>query len=420
MLNLLYKYLDKALLFIIFSGIVSALSEFLMTPRTISAICLYLLFFLNLKHSKKTLQVLNKEILLLSFLFFLSLSISALASENPLYSFHWIKKTYWVPLAIILGSISIDNRENLFKIFLGAMVTTLFVNNIYFYLKSVSNYHVYNLFSSDFVVDRNYSFLLGILLPFSFASSFYFRQIWVKIFCLINTIMGMLLLIPCGTPQGGTVRGAYITLFIEILILFIFLFHYIKIRTLPKKWFLAGSIGIILGLIYLFSLFSSHPIIKKAMQKGFSSSGRIVMIRERLPLVFKEHPFLGIGYGRLLYFSFLQKHNIKRGKYYDHQEKRYVYISDEGVFLQTLIRQGILGFLTFLCLYFYSVWRSFQIMFRTRLLLNKVLFFSVAAVLVGEYFFRGLVETLSLGPFFIVITPLFLKEKLNENRYSIS
>jgi len=84
-------------------------------------------------------------------------------------------------------------------------------------------------------------------------------------------------------------------------------------------------------------------MVKGALHRGLSPNGRDIIIKDRFFPILKAHPLLGLGYGRKLYFNFLDKHHIpKRFGHYDPDEKRFIYHSDEGLFLQTIIRQGLL------------------------------------------------------------------------------
>jgi hypothetical protein len=157
--------------------------------------------------------------------------------------------------------------------------------------------------------------------------------------------------------------------------------------------------------------FRNHPKVKAAIQRGISPNGRDVIIKDRFFVIFKEHPILGLGYGRLLYFNFLEKHHVpKRLGHYDPQEKRFVYYSDEGLFLQTIIRQGVVGLLVFIPLFFYSLKLSFLYTRKEKDFLKKCYFFSIFIVLFAHYLIRGLVETLSLTYFFPLVLSLALSE----------
>ena len=411
MMNWFKIHLNDFILFFIFTGIVSTLSEFLMTPRTISGLALYFLFFLKYFVFKYNFNTkLDKRLLILYFLFFLSLFVSAVLSEDPFYSFHWIKKSYWVSLAITLGVVSIGFEKKLFKTLICSMIITLFLNNMHFYFKAVKICHTYNIFSSKFFIDRNYSSLLEILLPFGFFGIFYFRSNLFKIFTLLNTLAGIVLLILCGTPQGSTVRGAYISIFCEFLV-FIFLLKYIpQYRIWAKRIFIIFSIGI----VSVFLVLKNHKVIKNAFRKCFSSSGRIMIIKDRLPLFIKYKPIFGIGYGRNLYFNFLNKHHVpKRGGYYDKKEKQFVYFSDEGLFIQTFMRQGIIGLIIFIILYGYSIKLSFNLGVSINNQNFKIIYFTILTILIGHFFVRGLVETLSLTSYFILISFLLPQPKFN-------
>jgi len=405
-------YVDYLILFFIFTGIVSTLSEFLMTPRTISGLALYFLFFSKYLVLKCNFDAkVNKKLLILYLLFFFSLFVSAILSENPFYSFHWIKKSYWVSIAITLGVISIGFDERLFKTLMYAMLVTLFLNNLHFYFKSVKAYHTYNLFASGFFIDRNYSTLLEILLPFGFFGIFYFGNNLLKVFTLLNTLAGIVLLILCGTPQGSTVRGAYISVFCEFLI-FVFLLNYLpKYKVWAKRLlilFLAGSVSV-------FFAFKNHRVIQNALKKGLSSSGRVTIIKDRLPLFIKYKPIFGIGYGRKLYFDFLDKHHApKRIGCYDKKEHRFIYFGDEGLFIQTFIRQGIFGLIIFLILYGYTVKLSFSLGKSANNQRLKVIYFTIFTILIGHFLVRGLVETLSLTSYFILISFLLPQPKACE------
>ncbi len=389
--------IDYLILFFIFTGIISLCSEFLMTPRTISGIALYLLAFIKILQNFHKIK-LNKYLILSIILFFISLFVSALLSEDPFYSIKWIKKIYWVSLAIGLGIISqFNNQKTLFKTVLLAFVITLCLNNIHFYIKAFNSSQTFNVFSPNFVVDRNYSSLFPILFVFGIFSIFYFQNIWFKIFVSLNIFWGFLLIVTTGA------RGAYGSLFIAT-VLSILLIGYIFFNFSKRQLFLISMI--FLSFFSLcFILLSNNPKFKAALKRGISPNGRDVIIKTRFPVIFKERPFFGIGLGRKLYFDFLDKHNVpKIYGHYDSKEKRFVYYSDEGIFIQTIIRQGLIGFAIFLFLFIYSIYISIKKSISLKEDLEvRCISGAIFVILISHYFFRGLVETLSMKLFFVFI-----------------
>jgi len=397
------KHTDDLILFFIFTGIVSLYSEFLTTPKTISGICLYLLlFYKHIILKRPFLKETNKKLLIFVGLFFLSLFVSAIFSEMPLYSLHWIKKSYWVSLPLGFAIISVGERA--LKVAFAGFVT-IFVGNVFhFYFKAVRECHTFNPFSPHFVPDRNFTIYLGILLPFAVGSVLVFRNIFFKLFLLFNILLSFLLLFPIGS------RGGYVVAFLTILLWIIFSLA-ILWKKGHKKSVVLITFVLLLILTGLGIKFRNHPKVKAAIQRGISPNGRDVIIKDRFFVIFKEHPILGLGYGRLLYFNFLEKHHVpKRLGHYDPQEKRFVYYSDEGLFLQTIIRQGVVGLLVFIPLFFYSLKLSFLYTRKEKDFLKKCYFFSIFIVLFAHYLIRGLVETLSLTYFFPLVLSLALSE----------
>ncbi|GEM_PF-4495877 len=407
-MDLFKKYIDNFILFFLFTGIVSLFTECLMTPKTISAIMLY--FFLIYKHlvlKEKFPSGAKKSLLILLFLFFVSLCLSAIFSEMPLYSFEWIKKSYWVSIPLGLAVLSIGYKKNVFKIILLAFITVFILNNLHFYLKAVKECHTWDLFSKTFIPDRNYTFYLGLLLPFALSSLLVFNNLIFRCFLILNIFFSLAFLFPIGS------RGAFVTIFLEIILWIIFVSFLMWKNN--KKIIITGWIVLLLGFSFLAYKYHSHPMVKGAIKRRLSPNGRNIIIKDRFFLVLKHRPVLGIGYGRLLYFNFLEKYHVpKRCGRYDSKEKRFIYYSDEGIFLQTIIRQGLIGALIFILLFLYSLKEAFLKCLKTKIFIEKGMFFAIFSVLIAHYFIRGLVETLSLTYFvffiFIIAIPLSNKD----------
>ncbi|OAG27676.1 hypothetical protein TH606_05625 [Thermodesulfatator autotrophicus] len=391
--------IDHLICFFVFTGIISLVSEFLMTPRTISAICLYILFFLQVYLlGLKQLQI-NRKLIVVLFFFFLSLFVSALLSEDPLYSFKWIKKDFWVSLALGLGIIVCRKKILLLKTILFSFFMSLFFNNIHFYHKAAIQCKTLDIFSPHFIIDRNYSFILPILISFSLACFWYFKNIYLRIFIFINLIFGTTFMILTGA------RGGYVSLFIVYFLWTIFLVYLsLKERGYLNLKLITISLLLIAFLLSVFGIATSfHPKVQAALKRGFSPNGRDVIIKTRFPVIFKEHPFFGLGYGRRLYFDFLDKHNVpKIHGHYSAKEKRFVYHSDEGIFIQTIIRQGILGFMVFIVL----ICLALKFSFKSALSANKLeslISFSIFSCIISSVCFRGLVETIKLTEFVLLV-----------------
>jgi len=400
--------LDYILAFFLFAGIWSSFSEHLTTIKTISAIAgyVFIVYFLAVK---KYFPRFDKSIFLLVLAFFVSLTISALFSADPLYSFKWIKKTYWVPLSLVGIFLFIRDKNLKIKTVLLAFIFTFFINNFYFFYKTIQVSHTVNIFSPKFIPDRNYSFYVPIFLPFALAGIIYFSNMLLRIVILVEITFGLILLVLTGA------RGAYLSCMLEIILFILFVVHF-----LYKRYFLKYERQTIIKLIAIpllvmligFAALLNHPKVKAAFHRGLSPNGRDQIIADRFPVIFKHHPILGLGYGRQLYFRFLEEHNVpKRFGHYDKKEGRYVYHSDEGIYLQTIIRQGLLGFFVFIPLFVLSLKRSFVLSFRKSYDLNiKVFYFSLFLVMFCHYFLRGFIETLDLGGF--ILFTLFISEKI--------
>ena len=249
-------------------------------------------------------------------------------------------------------------------------------------------------------LDRSFSFLFDFSFPFAVITLFIVKNKIVKTSLLIILFIGLFELILTGA-RGGWIS----TLFSLFLIVSILYWRYTEYR---KK--IIGSILVFLifvsGLFYY--AYEHSSLVKNRIDVGLYTSGRDVIIKERLP-IFLEHGnfFIGIGGpGNNAFEKLLndQKAPIRCGK---QLENTYLYCGDEPFFLQTFYREGIVGLIVCLWILILMIrlsWRNIKYTDKY----TVEFYFSVAlfSSFFSYYFIRGLVELRNFTMLFVFVVLL--------------
>ena len=213
-----------------------------------------------------------------------------------MYSLKWIKKSYWVSVAIGLAIISICYKKELFKALIITFLIIFIWDNYYFYLKAVEHCKIWDIFSPKFTADRNYTSLLPMLFPFALTSMLIYKNFVIRGIIVLNILFAFLLLFTIGS------RGAFVSIFVEIILWLIFvIIMFFKVQKKTVIYLALVFCSIIGFVVYNYH---NHPMVKSAIKRGISLNGRDVIIKDRFPVIFKERPILGIGYGRYFILTF--------------------------------------------------------------------------------------------------------------------
>ena len=239
------------------------------------------------------------------------------------------------------------------------------------------------------IVHRGYSLYVDRFMVFTLLGIIFFKnnaiKVFIVIFCCIAIAMDIL--------SGA--RGSWFSVFTVFILLFVFLFFskyndFLKINF--KKIFAVGA----LCFLSIGVLFFNSSIANSKLSQGLNSSGRDLILKERLPLLFETNRWiLGLGHSEHLYDKFLaDKSDEKSIEIFmtSVRDGKKHWFNDEPFFIGNIYYYGVIG-VSFLFLSFLYLLRDSFRSFRTT---QNLLFAGVFISAVSYFGIRGLFETYNL------------------------
>ncbi|WP_457595741.1 O-antigen ligase family protein [Hydrogenimonas sp.] len=367
---------------------------FLTAPKNIFAFLLSIAltshFFIN-----KKIEIEANRLGLLGVGFFLfALLLSSSLSIMPFYSIKMVFKHYFVAFLITFGFlVSLKNEKHLtYTIYSLALLTI--VADIYYYLDAVRQHYSWNIATQNFHIDRNYSYVLPLLLPFLFSAFMLSRNKWIKGILLIGVLGSIVLALLTGR------RAGYFSISMEAL-LFLFLSFRIYAGKIKRTQLIAIMTLLFLATGTIFYAVSQTRQFQNALERGLSPNGRDVIIQDRFDTL-KKYFLFGAGYGKAIYNEVLEADHIpKRFGRWEHGS--FNYFDDEGTYIQTLFRTGLLGFAALLIFLLYPLLTIVKQ--KPKISPCYLTLFSIAVLTFEQYLLRGFVSTFILSnllPFFAI------------------
>lgn len=396
--------IDRVIFLLSLGTLATFLPLFLTAPKNIFGSLLLIALAVKFFVLRQPMKIEAARIGLFALLLFLTaLILSSSLSSMPAYSFNMVYKHYTVSFLMALGFlISIRSKKDLETIIIVLAGMTIIADLHYLYQASVTH-HTWNITSKSFQIDRNYSYVIPLLLPFLLGSWFLAPRLRWKVIISLGILLTVLLALLTGR------RAGYFSVGMEVII---FLFFYLRLlagKVSGRRIALISLAALLIGS-GLIALASNTKQFQAAIERGLSPNGRDVIISDRLP-VLSGHFLIGAGYGKEIYNNLLEYNKVphRLGR---KENGRFNYNDDEGTYIQILFRNGIAGFLAFLLFLFYPLYR----LFRHKADLNPayLVLWSVGVLTLEQYILRGLVETFILSnliPFFAI----FLRaDRLNQ------
>jgi len=344
----------------------------------------------------------NRTLFVSLFLFIFSIILSIIFAFSDISpSIKEFRVEFLNSFIFLLIALNIRNRELLIK--------TVFIAIIFAFLFDVIKYGYYYIKSNPHLnlskrLDRNFANYFEVLYAFVFISFFIFKNRIIKFVLFLMLLVGLFELLLTG------VRGAWISVMTETILLVLFLGIYYK----NFKNILFYLIGIILILgIGGFFIYKKSSLLQEKIHQGLTPGGRDVIVKTRLP-IFLKHSNLIIGIGGPANYQYNQFLNYyKAPQVYGTREKnRFHYWGDEPFLLQIFYKEGILGLFTFLLLVFILLYQGYK---------NVNLYvLGILTSFIGYYLVRGLVEGRELKLLLIYITLFLVAKEKNENSISLS
>lgn len=239
------------------------------------------------------------------------------------------------------------------------------------------------------IVHRGYSLFADRFMVFALLGLIFFKSNAVKafmvIFCCIAIAMDIL----------GGARGSWLGVSVAFILLFIFLV-FSKHRDFLKKNFKKLFVIGMLCFLSIGVLFFNSSIANSKLSQGLHSSGRDLILKERLPLLFETNRWiLGLGHGEHLYDKFLADKSDEKGieifMMSIRDGKRH-WFNDEPFFIGNIYYYGVIG-VSFLFLSFFFLLKESLSSFKGT---QNLLFAGVFISAIAYFGVRGLFETYNL------------------------
>lgn len=239
------------------------------------------------------------------------------------------------------------------------------------------------------IVHRGYSLFVDRFMVFALLGLIFFKNNAVKvlmiIFCCIAIAMDIL----------GGARGSWLSVFVAFILLFIFLV-FSKHRDFLKENFKKLLTVGVLCFLSIGVLFFNSSIANSKLSQGLHSSGRDLILKERLPLLFETNRWIwGLGRGEHLYDKFLADKSDEKGieiSMMSIRDGKRHWFNDEPFFIGNIYYYGVIG-VSFLFLSFLYLLRD---SFRSFRVTQNLLFAGVFISAVSYFGIRGLFETYNL------------------------
>ena len=239
------------------------------------------------------------------------------------------------------------------------------------------------------IVHRGYSLFVDRFMVFALLGLIFFKsnavKIFMIIFCCIAIAMDIL----------GGARGSWLSVFVAFILLFIFLV-FSKHRDFLKKNFKKLFVIGMLCFLSIGVLFFNSSIANSKLSQGLHSSGRDLILKERLPLLFESNRWIwGLGHSEHLYDKFLADKSDEKGIEIfmtSVRDGKKHWFNDEPFFIGNIYYYGVIG-VSFLFLSFLYLLRDSFRSFRTT---QNLLFAGVFISAVSYFGIRGLFETYNL------------------------
>lgn len=387
--------IDRIIFFLSLATLVTFLPLFLTAPKNIFTVLLLVALGYKFFVRKEKLTIEADKVGIIALLLFLAaLILSSAFSDMPLYSFKMLFKHYFAAFLMSFGFlVSIRSKKDL-EILIFALAGTTIFTDLHYYYQAYSTHHTWNFTLNTFQIDRNFSYVIPLLLPFLLSSWFLVKKIHWKTLILLGIVLTLVLALLTGR------RAGYFSVGMEMLF---FLFFYIKTmrwRGSFKSVVAVAIISLVVGVGVLMSV-SKTTQFQAAIERGLSPNGRDVIIKDRFS-VLNDYFVLGAGYGKEIYNATLEANNVphRLGR---NENGRFNYSDDEGTYIQVLFRNGIAGFTALLIFLFYPLYRLFR--HPVKIDPFYLVMWSIGVLTLEQYVLRGLVETFILSnllPFFAI------------------
>lgn len=215
--------------------------------------------------------------------------------------------------------------------------------------------------SDSFSIRHYYVPILTLSLPFLYALFFKTSSAWIKACLVALCFMSFFLIIYSGS------RGAWLSCLVSLFLTCSMYAWRVNKKAIILWMLLSGTLFMV--FVYVLSLHNPiveqkiHTIIKSKEQSlDRFSSGRVSIITERFPLIYKYGSFIGLGYGgwsNEQYLSFMRKHHAPEhigdwrqsaGSYQKSNE--FFYYNDEPFILSVYYQGGSLALIAFIAILF--------------------------------------------------------------------
>ena len=402
----LITFLKSSILFLLSLFLIGQYNEHI---TAIKNLAIYLALFLtlilftvdtknvmqNIKNNAKN----NKAILLLFLL--LNLYVFGIsffpydATQNAaLSALNEFKRAFiFIFIVLLWHDGSYKNSKWLFF----AMVATLSIDNIHFFIKGIEDGTLLNLKNEKDQwmqpIDRFYAGFFDSLFIFSLVSIFFIKNNFYKFFIIVfNIIVSLIFILLTGA------RGSWLALALSLMVLLALTFKNEKINLINKK----SMIFCLFLLAASACVYHNSTLLQLKVAQGFYTSGRGDILTKRLPLLFNsDRAYIGIGFGGKQYTKFLNDKNVNNddlgptGVGTDGTKKPF---HDEPVFIGQYYHYGVVGTVFFVALVFYMLFVSFK-----RYLSNNKFYIAIFGSILCTYIFRGLFETIYFTHLYVML-----------------
>ena len=364
----------------------------------------------SILESYKEVWQVHKTLLIGMLLLMLSIFVSMYFSYTGLsmllkgYRTSFLNPSIFV---IILLGIQKQNKKTVTLLFI-ALCAALIQDIVSF---GVKYWHANPHFDLSIQFNRQFSFYFDYLFPFGLVAIFYLRN---KIKFLITSIIivGLVELFLTGA------RGAWITVLFSTILIVSLIFYYRKSQR--KKMLQLMFLFLVLTSVSFYFTYTKANIVKSKVAQGLNTSGRDIIVKERLP-IFIEHGNKLIGFGgpsSIAYNKFFNDHGAPHhvGKM---ENGTFHFFTDEPFLLNVFYEEGLVGLFLFLYILFYLSYKLLLLMMK----INKdtIMFYFVLALFtsfISYYFVRGLVEhrSFSMLLYYIAMYIISYQSYTKENK----
>ncbi len=316
------------------------------------------ILFVASKFASIDMSILNNSITKLIYIHLIWILFTALFSNFPNVSFKVFAAKFWYIIPMYFLTVLVLTKENLKIVLRNLLIITalMVIYAIIRHSKTSFDFSTINKALQPFFRNHvSYASLLTITLPYMFLMIFWYKKRVVKYFVYFGIVLFMV-----GIFLSFT-RAAYVAVFAMLGFYIV-----IKLRVL-KPVLLLGVVGISLVFYFLLkqdNYLNYSPDFEKTItyddfdeivdatykgtdlstvERGYRWVAGYQMI--------KEKPLMGYGPGTF-YFNY-KPYTLKSFETYvsDNPEKSGIH----SYYLMTFVEQGLVGFLIFLSLVFYSL-----------------------------------------------------------------